>query len=80
MSNFRDVGTMRIVIVVFGLSLLAGCGLTPTQKKWLGVAAGVIVVGTIAAHDDSDSNSTATNPAVGGPSVPCRPQPDGSCR
>lgn len=74
---------MRAPLMAAVLMLLAGCSLTPTQKKWAGVAAGLIIVGTIAAHDDSDSNdlgTAAVTGSVGGPSMSCHPQPDGSCR
>lgn len=69
---------MRTLSILIAALAVSACSLTPTQKKWLGVAAGVIVVGTIAAHDDSDPVLATTQ--VGDPSIPCRPQPDGSCR
>lgn len=68
---------LSYVIVCF---LLAGCSLTPTQKKWAGFAAGVLVVGAIAAHD-ADSGKPLTDSSAGlGKPLPCQPQPDGSCR
>lgn len=68
---------MRALLFAALLMTVAGCSLTPTQKKWAGVAAGVLIVGAIAAHDSKDD--AAANPAIGSdPS--CRPQPDGSCR
>lgn len=58
---------------------LSACGLTPTQQKWAGVAAGVLIVGAIAAHDQ-DNGKPIPGAAINDPSLPCRPQPDGSCR
>lgn len=65
--------------VIMGLMLIAGCSLTPTQKKWAGFAASVLIVGAIAAHDNDEGTPAATT-EVGAPTIPCRPQPDGSCR
>lgn len=68
---------MRALIVSL-MVLLVGCSLTPVQKKWAGFAAGVLIVGAIAANDSSDE-IVAYDQAIGG--VPsCSPQPDGSCR
>jgi hypothetical protein len=55
---------------------LSGCSLTPTQKTWAGFAAGVLIVGAIAAHDSSKPVAASLTD----PTLPCRPQPDGSCR
>jgi hypothetical protein len=70
--------------VVFSLVItLAGCATwTPTQKKWAGVAAGVLVVGAIAAHkaDHGGDNTAANGGELVKPGVPCHMQPDGSCR
>ena len=68
----------RIGILAAALSLSA-CGLTPTQQKWAGIAAGVLIVGAIAAHEQDNGSPTAGR-ALNDPSLPCRPQPDGSCR
>jgi len=68
----------RLAVLAAVLSLSA-CGLTPTQQKWAGIAAGVLVVGAIAAHQQHSGKST-TVATFGDPSLPCRPQPDGSCR
>lgn len=69
---------MRTLIIGL-MVVLAGCSLTPTQKKWAGFAAGVLVVGAIAAHDPD--NGKALEPSSEfGKGLPCRPQPDGSCR
>lgn len=71
---------MRSLMIVLSLVLVAGCSLTPTQKKWAGFAAGVLVVGAIAAHDaDNGKDPTASAGQFGKP-LPCHPQPDGSCR
>lgn len=70
---------MRTLLLAVAVLTVSACSLTPTQKKLLGFAAGVIVVGTIAAHDD-DSDPVLATTEVGDPSIPCRPQPDGSCR
>lgn len=49
---------------------LAGCALTPTQQKWAGIAAGVLVVGAIAAHD-ADSGKDLHEERVPTPNVVC---------
>jgi hypothetical protein len=69
---------MRALLLAALFISLAGCSLTPTQKKWAGFAAGVLVVGAIAAHDNSDEIVAYDQTIGGGPS--CSPQPDGSCR
>jgi hypothetical protein len=74
---------MRQFINVTCLSLLlAGCAMTPQQKKWTGIVAGVLVVGAIAANkaDRGDDSPTAGAAVFGKPGIPCHPQPDGSCR
>lgn len=72
---------MKLVNVVAILAL-TGCSLTPTQQKWAGVAAGVLIVGAIAAHnaDNNGSGVNGTNTSIGKPGLPCTPQPDGTCR
>jgi hypothetical protein len=72
---------MRQLLVLLSLVLATGCSLTPTQKKVAGFVAGALVVGAIAAHDSSDNNDAGVaSPTMGAASMPCRPQPDGSCR
>jgi hypothetical protein len=56
--------------------LLAGCAMTPTQKK---VAVGVgaaLVIGAAAAHGSSNGGIAVRQPS----GLPCHQQPDGSCR
>jgi hypothetical protein len=65
----------RLAVLAVALTLSA-CGLTPQQK--VGVIAGLLIVGAIAAHGQDHGKPVAG--AVSSPSVPCRPQPDGSCR
>jgi hypothetical protein len=67
----------RLAALAIAVSL-AGCGLTPTQKKWAGVAAAVIVTGAVIAHQQDHGNGAGR--ALNDPTLPCRPQPDGSCR
>ncbi len=70
----------RISIVLIATALaLSACSMTPTQKKWTAFAAGVLVVGAIAAHD-AENGKLPRGGAITEPSFPCRPQPDGSCR
>ena len=69
----------RGLAAIAAAAALAGCSLTPTQTKWAGFAAGVLVVGAIAAHD-SDSGKPPAVFTLTAPNLPCRPQPDGSCR
>lgn len=61
---------------------ITGCAsMTERQKHWAGIAAGVLVVGAIAAHRGGDSATTPTSAAgTVGPGPSCHPQPDGSCR
>lgn len=71
---------MKTLIILMSMTL-AACGMTPVQKKWAGIAAGVLVVGAIAAHKaDNGDSSAAAGPVFGKPAMPCHPQPDGSCR
>jgi hypothetical protein len=59
-------------MIVLVLAVLAGCStMTPAQKRWTGVAVGVLVVGAIGAH-----RSDHRRPVSPG----CTVQPDGSCR
>lgn len=69
---------MRALLLATLLMAIAGCSLSPTQKKWAGFAAGVLIVGAIKAHDSSDGTVADDQAIGGGPS--CSPQPDGSCR
>jgi hypothetical protein len=68
---------MRFALLATLLALTAGCSLTPTQKKWAAIGAGVLIVGAVIAHQDDDNGAGR---ALDDPSMPCRPQPDGSCR
>lgn len=68
--------TAAVILVSF---VLAGCSMTPTQKKWTGAVVGVLVVGAIAAHRQ-DNGDTLTEPEFGSPGLPCTVQRDGSCR
>jgi hypothetical protein len=70
---------MRSLMILLSLALISGCSLTPTQKKWAGFAAGVLVVGAIAAHE-SDNGKALSGGAVVDAKPMCYPQPDGSCR
>lgn len=74
----RRFALARMLAAVVGALALTACSMTPAQKKWAGFAAGVLVVGAIAAHQ-SDSGSSPPL-AIADPNPPCRPQPDGSCR
>jgi hypothetical protein len=67
-------------IVVLASALLAGCAMTPTQKKVASFVGGVLIVGAIAAHD-ADNGKPEPGLSVQNPSgPPCTVQPDGSCR
>lgn len=71
---------MKTVVLMLALAL-TGCAMTPEQKKWTGIVAGVLVVGAIAAHQsDSGDTPAANGGAISDPSAPCVIQPDGSCR
>ena len=71
---------MKTLVAILALSLTACASMTPTQQKWLGVAAGLVVVGAIAAEraDSEESADPITQPTSR--DLPCYPQPDGSCR
>lgn len=71
----RLASAITAIVIALGLS---ACSLTPTQKKWAGFAAGVHVVGAIAVHDPDRGKLLA--PILTDPNLPCRPQPNGSCR
>jgi hypothetical protein len=53
--------------------------MTPAQKKWTGIAAGILIIGAVAAHK-SDSGNLVNGGAITVPFLPCHPQPDGTCR
>lgn len=55
------IGLFSIVAV-----LLSGCALTPAQKRWAGVAAGVVIVGAIAVHK-ADKDSQGPDKSIGKP-------------
>lgn len=71
---------MRALLLAMLVISISACSLTPTQKKWAGVAAGVLIVGAIAAHDSKDDGSPVAHDTAIGGGPGCRPQPDGSCR
>lgn len=52
---------------------LSACEMTPTQKTWAGVAAGVLIVGAMVAHD-ADSGKPQS-PTVATPGVNCASNP-----
>lgn len=60
----------RLLAVVVAALSLSACSLTPTQQKWAGFAAGVLVVGAIAAHD-ADSGKPIAPPDKKRPFIPC---------
>jgi hypothetical protein len=53
---------MRIALLATLLALTACSSLTPTQQKWAGIAAGVLVVGAIAAHRDEPQEASPRYP------------------
>lgn len=70
---------MRKILVIVLAVLASACAMTPTQKKWTGIAAGVLIVGAIAAHS-ADSGKPDAGLAISNPTLPCHPQPNGTCR
>jgi len=74
---------MKILILALCF-LAAGCESTRQFAHEHPVATGVgiaLLAGSIAASaNHGDSNKPATNSAIGAPSMPCSPQPNGSCR
>lgn len=73
----RFLTIAKIITAIAAAIALSACAMTPTQKKWAGIAAGVLIVGAIAAHD-ADSGGNAS-PDVQTPTVPCPSDPE-SCR
>jgi len=73
---------VRIACILAATLVLSACQLSPTQQKWAGVAAGVLIVGGIAAYkaDHGDDPDSVAGTVVGKPGMPCTPQPDGTCR
>lgn len=57
------------LVLLSTLVLASGCAMSPTQKKWAGFAAGAVVIGMIAAHDNSDAELSAVKNK--NPIVPC---------
>lgn len=76
---------MKIALCLLSLILLAGCESTRDFAKRHPVATSIgaaLVVGSIAAsaHHGDRQDQPATGAAIGGPNMPCTPQPNGSCR
>jgi hypothetical protein len=68
---------MRTIAIAVAALLLTACStLTENQKNGLKFAAGVVVVGMIAAHGSGGTKP----PGDVGPPLSCAPQPNGSCR
>ena len=68
--------TLSVFVLAF---VLAGCSMTPTQKKWTGVAVGVLVVGAIAAHQQDHGNGGPGNTVDNGHLVEIPCNADGTC-
>jgi hypothetical protein len=69
---------MYQIIALIGVALsLSACSMTPTQKKWVGFAAGVVAVGALAAHNDG--GKAASEPKSHLPPLNCQASPE-SCR
>lgn len=67
----------RIVIIAAAIALAGCANMSSNQKRVAWVAGGVIAIGALAAG----GAGTPEEPLVFGvPQVPCRQQPDGSCR
>jgi hypothetical protein len=58
--------SLRLAVLATALCLSA-CSLSPTQKKWAGFAAGVLIVGAIAAHRDGSGEPALVQPACSRP-------------
>lgn len=67
---FRRV--LAVLTVVFTLS---ACAMSPAQRKWAGIAAGVLVVGAIVTHERNEQSAPA-GPSVPTPSTPCTANPE----
>jgi hypothetical protein len=50
------------LLAMLAVACLSACSMTPTQKKWAGFAAGVVIVGAIAAHNNTHQAPTARQP------------------
>lgn len=62
---------MKITMLLVMIVAAAGCSMTPAQKKWAGFAAGVLVVGAIAAHEMDDGEDEHPSSHVATPTVNC---------
>lgn len=63
---------MKGIILIVALAL-AGCGMTPTQKRWTAIAVGVVATGALIAHEhDSGKQMQADK------SQPFHPCPSGN--
>lgn len=76
----RFLTIAKIITAIAAAIALSACAMTPTQKRWTGIAAGVLIVGAVAAHQADSGKPAANGGAIGKPSLPCHPQPDGTCR
>jgi hypothetical protein len=66
--------TRTLALLASALLLLSGCGLTPTQKKWAGIAVGVLAAGAVIAHEQDSGKVVAPNTPT--PGVNCVQAPE----
>ncbi len=61
---------MKIIrhIAMLAILALTGCGMNPTQQKWAGITAGILITGAMVAHE-ADSGKPATDKHI--PGNPC---------
>ncbi len=72
---------MKTLIILFSSLIATGCAsMTPAQKNVVKTVSVVLIVGAIAAHNGAMSAGAPAPGTVGQAGLPCRPQPDGSCR
>lgn len=58
-TEYRRRFGKRTFIGAFLAMFLAGCSLTPTQQKWAGIGASVVITGVLIAHRTDDGMSMA---------------------
>jgi uncharacterized protein YceK len=70
---------MKIIVAFVVATLLSGCSMTPTQKKWATIGATVVVTGMIIAHQQDNGAPVAQGAAsTNGKRGPFHPCPSGN--
>ncbi len=71
---------MKSALTLLACLAVAGCSMTPTQKKWATIGASVVVTGMIIAHQQDDGSPVLQGPATSSKHGPFHPCPSGNSR